>query len=209
MTAIGDSGQVRTRLVLVIALVVAVVVVLTGGALAARRRAPLSAEADAQIRKAIVGFELSKASARPASMIGKKLTADDKAALQARFLRRLQRFAGGPELQHWQSWDYARGLLEDEWDARELTGCKGKVVYWDFRHRDAGGGVVVRAGVEQRYGVVTWDAATGRAVPHGDWVTGVSVNDYTLKQTDGVWKVFGSEHWRFYDPATRQLGTGP
>lgn len=205
----GESGQVRTRLVLVIALVVALVVVLTAGALAARRWAPVSAETDAQVRKAIVGFELSKASARPASMIGKKLTANDKAALQARFLRRLQRFAGGAELQHWQSWDYARALIEDEWDTRELTGCKGKIVYWDFRHRDADGSVVVRAGVEQRYGVVTWDAATGRAVPHDDWVTGVSVNEYTLKQTGSVWKVFGSEHWRVCDPATGQLGTGP
>lgn len=151
----GESGQVRTRLVLLIALTVAVVVVLTAGALAAQRWAPVSAETNAQIRKAIVGFELSKASARPASMIGKKLTADDKAALQARFLRRLQRFAGGPELQHWQSWDYAKALLDDEWDARELTGCTGKVVYWDFQHRDTDGDVEVRAGVEMRYRVVT------------------------------------------------------
>lgn len=46
-----------------------------------------------------MGFKLAKASARPARMIGKKLTADDKAALQSAYLRKLQRFAGGPELQ--------------------------------------------------------------------------------------------------------------
>jgi len=209
MATRGESGHVRTRLVLVIAVVVALVVVLTAGALAARRWAPVSAETDAQVRKAIVGFELSKASARPASMIGRKLTANDKVALQARFLRRLQRFAGGAELQHWQSWDYAKALLDDEWDARELTGCTGKVVHWDFQHRDTDGGVEVRAGVEMQYRVVTWDAAAGRAVPQQDWVTSVSVNQYTLKKTDGIWKVFGSEHWRFYDPTAGQLGTGP
>jgi hypothetical protein len=142
-------------------------------------------------------------------MIGKKLTAADKAALQSAYLRRLQRFAGGPKLQQWRSWDYARALLDDEWDTRELTGRKGKVVYWDFQHRDTDGGVEVRAGVEMRYRVVTWDAAAGRAVPQQDWVTSVSVNQYTLKEADGVWKVFGSEHWRYYDPATHQLGTGP
>ena len=48
-----------------------------------------------------------------------------------------------------------------------------------------------------------------RAVPHKDWVTGVSVNRYTLREADGVWKILGSEHWRFYDPVTHQLGTGP
>ena len=66
----------------------------------------------------------------------------------------------------------------------------------------------VRAGVAKRYRVVTWDAAAERAVPHKDWVTGVSVNRYTLREADGVWKIFGSEHWRFYDPVTHQLGTG-
>lgn len=127
-----------------------------------------------------MGFELAKASSRPARMIGKKLTAADKAALQSAYLRRLQRFAGGPKLQQWRSWDYARALLDDEWDTRELTGRKGKVVYWDFQHRDTDGGVEVRAGVEMRYRVVTWDAAAGRAVPQQDWVTSVSVNQYTL-----------------------------
>jgi hypothetical protein len=166
-------------------------------------------DTDAKLRDAVVGFELAKASARPARMIGKKLTADDKAALQSAYLRKLQRFAGGPELQEWRSWDYARALLEDEWDTRELTGCTGKVVYWDFLHRDTGGGVEVRAGVAKRYRVVTWDAAAERAVPHKDWVTGVSDNQYTLREADGVWKIFGSEHWRFYDPVTHQLGTGP
>ena len=56
-------------------------------------------DTDAKLRDAVVGFKLAKASARPARMIGKKLTADDKAALQSAYLRKLQRFAGGPELQ--------------------------------------------------------------------------------------------------------------
>lgn len=196
----------RQRMTVIVGLVVAVV---ASGAFAAQRWMPLSSGTEAQLRTAVTGFELAKASLRPASMIGKKLTPADKAVLQARFLRRIQRFTGGPELQHWQSWDYARALREDEWDTRELAGCTGEVVCWDFQHREADGSAQVRAGVEMRYKVVTWDAAAKRTVPHDDWVTGVSVNEYTLKQTGGSWKVFGSVHWRFYDPATGKLGTGP
>lgn len=202
----GTNGRVRTW-VLVGAL--AAIAIAAAGIAVARSRVPLSSDTEAQVRKAIIGFELAKASTRPNNMVGKKLTPEDKAVLQARFLRRIQRFAGGPELQEWQSWNYARALIEDEWDTRQLTGCSGKIIYWDFRHRNADGGMAVRAGVEQRYAVVTWDAEAGRAVPHDDWVTGVSVNDYVLKKSGGVWKVFGADHWMLYDPATGQLGTGP
>jgi len=69
--------------------------------------------------------------------------------------------------------------------------------------------LVVRTGVEQRYRVVTWDAKAGQAVRHNDWVTGVSVNNYTLKESSDGWKVLSSNHWMLYDPATGQLGTGP
>lgn len=205
----GERWQGRARILLVVGVVAAVVLVAVAGVLADRRWAPPPSDTDARLREAIVGFELAKASSRPTQMIGKRLTADDKAALQARYLRRLQRFAGGPELRHGQDWDYVQALHEDEWDTRELTGCTGKVVYWDFQQRNNDGGVVVRAGVEKRYRVVTWDAGAGCAVPQQDWVTGVIVNQYTLKRTDGVWKVFGSHWWRFYDPATGELGTGP
>ena len=207
--SLGKSAEERTWILLVVLVAATVVVVAAACVLAAQRWAPLSAQTDAKLRRAVVGLELAKASSRPARMVGNKLTADDKAALQARYLRRLQRFAGGLELQQGRSWDYARALREDEWDTRELTGCSGRVVYWDFLHRDSDGGVEARAGVEKRYRVVTWDAGVGRALPCGDWVTGVIINQYTLKRTDGVWKVFDSVWWRFYDLATRQLGTGP
>lgn len=203
----GTNGRVRTWVLVVGAL--AGIAIAAAGIAVAQSRAPLSAGTEGQLRTAIVGFEFAKASSGPECLIGKKLTLADKAILQARFRRRIQRFAGGPELQEWQSWNYARALIEDEWDTRQLTGCTGRITYRDFRHRNADGGVVVRAGVEQRYAVVTWDAEAGRAVPHDDWVTGVSVNDYVLRKSGGVWKVFGTDHWMFYDPATGQLGTGP
>lgn len=209
MTTTSQREQGWMKAGLIVAVVAAIVVLTATGALAARRWVPPAAETEAQLRQAVVGFELAQAPSRPARMVGKKLTAGDKAALQARYLRRLERYAGGPELQQSQDWDYAAALREDEWDVRELTGCTGAMVYWDFQHRDADGSVQVRAGVEKHHTVVTWDAAAGRAVPYDDWVTGVVVNQYTLKQVDGAWKVFGTRWWRFYDPATGGLTTGP
>ena len=40
-------------------------------------------------------------------------------------------------------------------------------------------------------------------------MTGVIVYDYTLRQVGGAWKVADSTWWRFYDPATGRLSTGP
>lgn len=54
-----------------------------------------------------------------------------------------------------------------------------------------------------------WDANAQRAVPQPDWVTGVTVWEYTLRKTGGDWKVVDRTHWRFYDPATDTLNTGP
>jgi hypothetical protein len=204
-----EDDMSRRRMTFVAALMAAVAAVVIGAALAAHHRVPLSSVTEAKVRKAIVGFELAGASTRPAGMVGKQLTPEDKALLQARFLRRIERYATGPELRQWQSWDYPGALLEDEWDTRELTGCRGKIVYWDFRRRNPDGSLFVRAGVEQHYSVVTWDAKTGTAVPRPDWVTGVSVKDYVLKKSGSLWKVYSSEHWMFYDPVARQLETGP
>jgi hypothetical protein len=196
-------------MIFVAALVAVAAAVAAGAAFAAHRWVPLSADTEAQVREAIVGFELAKASTRPNNMIGKKLTPEDKAVLQARFLRGIQRFASGPELQQWQSWDYARALLEDERGGGEFAGRSGKIVYWDFLRRGLDGCVVVRAGVGERYRIVRWDVEAGRAVPYRSWEPSVSVDDYTLQKSGGVWKVFTTRHWMFYDPATGQLGTGP
>ena len=163
----------------------------------------------AEMKRAIIGYELAKASQRPAGMVGKTLAKADKAALQARFLRRLERYATGPALAEGDTWDYAAALREDEWDTRELVGVDGKIVYWRHARRLIGSEAHVKAGVAKRYQVVAWDSQASRAVPKRDWVTGVIVNDYTLRQVGGVWKVADSTWWRFYDPATGQLGTGP
>ena len=120
-----------------------------------------------------------------------------------------RRFAGRPELQQWQSWDYARALLDDERGGGEFAGVASEIVYWDFLRRGLDGSPVIRAGVGERYRIVKWDAAAGRAVPYRSWEPSVSVDDYTLTKSGGVWKVLATRHWMFYDPATGQLATGP
>ena len=169
----------------------------------------LSDAEQAEARRTIVGYELAKASVRRPGMVGQKLTKRDKAVLQARFRRELARYSTGPALAWGEDWDYPAALREDEWDTRELVGVSGRIVYWDARPKGLSSDLRVRAGVEKRYKVVVWDGAAGRAVPKQDWVTGVIVYDYTLRQVDGAWKVADSTWWRFYDPATGQLGTGP
>jgi hypothetical protein len=170
---------------------------------------PLSAGTQAQVEQAIVGFESARSSERPAGMVGRRLTKADRAALQARFLQRLQRYATGPALAWGDTWDYAAALRDDEWDARELVGVSGRIVYWDGPRGGLGGRAHVKAGVERRYQVVTWDEASGKAVPQQEWITGVVVKDYALRRVDGVWKVADTSTWRFFDPATGRLSTGP
>jgi hypothetical protein len=194
----------RSWLIVVAALALAVV-----AGMALWRWAPPSAATDAALRETLVRFELAKASLRPPSLVGRTLTAEDRTALQAAFERRLEATAGGQLLARWRHWDYAKALLADEWDTRELTGCTGRVVYWDFLRRSLDGSVQVRAGIAERYRVIRWDAAEGRATPQQAWATGVAVNRYTLRKVHGVWKVVASDWWRFYDPATHTLGTGP
>jgi hypothetical protein len=142
-------------------------------------------------------------------MVGKKLTARDKAQFQARFRRELARYATGAALAWGAGWDYPAALREDEWDTRELVGVSGRVVYWDDAHGDVQGLAHVKAGVETRFKVIAWDAEAGRATPAQDWVTGVIVYDYTPREVDGVWKVDDSTWWRFYDPSTGRFSTGP
>jgi len=170
---------------------------------------PVPGDVQAQVKRAIVGYELAMASERPSGLVGKTLSNNDKAALQARFLRRLDRYATGPARAWGDTWDYAAALREDEWDTRELVGVTGRIVYWQGPRREADGEVHVKAGVATRYKVIAWDAAAGRAIPKQDWVTGVVVKDYILRQADGAWKVADSATWRYYDPANGQLGTGP
>ena len=209
--ATGTSRARRwvTRLILVglfaaaVAAAIAAVTYATGG------WGRLSDAEQAEARRTIVGYELAKASARRPGMVGKKLTKRDKAVLQARFRRELARYSTGRALAWGEGWDYPAALREDEWDTRELVGVTGRIVYWDVRTKGLSGDCRVRAGVEKRYKVVVWDGAAGRAVPKQDWVTGVIVYDYTLKQVGGAWKVADSTWWRFYDPATGQLSSGP
>ncbi len=209
--AAGTSrvGLWVTRIVLVGLLAAAVVAAVAGITYATGVWGPLSDDLQAQARRAVAGYELAKASVRPAGMIGKKLAKSDEATLQTRFRHELARYATGPALAWGEDWDYPAALREDEWDTRELVGVTGRIVYWDARPKGLGGDIHVRAGVETRFKVIAWDAAAGRAIPKQDWVTGVIVNDYTLRQVDGTWKVVDGTWWRFYDPATGRLTTGP
>ncbi len=198
------SAKKKRTLAVVAAIVVAAV--LLGGSW--RWVQPFRAT-DAALQDVVLRFELAKAPVRSSTLLGKTLTGADRAALQSAFEQRLSKVAGGGLLQQWRAWDYAEALLADEWGTRQLVGCSGEVVYWEFLHRDLDGSIQVRAGVVAHHDVVEWDASVGRAIPQEDWTTGVSVNHYTLQREDGVWKVFGSDHWRFYDVATGTLMTGP
>jgi hypothetical protein len=209
MAASSAGRRWITRILLIGLLAAAAVAVAAAVTYATGLWGSLADTEQAQVRRAIVGYELAKASVRPASMVGRRLTKSDKAALQARFRRRLARYSSGRALAWRDGWDYSAALREDEWDTRELVGVSGRIVYWDVLRKGWGGDVHVRAGVQKRYKVVTWDAAAGRAIPKQDWVTGVIVYEYTLRRVGGAWKVADSAHWRFYDPATGQLNTGP
>ena len=170
---------------------------------------PLSDGVQADVGQAIVGYELAKDPIRISGTAGRDLTRSDRAALQERFLRRLERYATGPALADGRAYDYVTVFKDSERRGRRIVGATGWIAYWDGPRKDMDGEVHVRAGVGHRYEVILWDEDKDRAVPQQDWVPSVVVYDYSLRQVDGVWKVADSAHWRFFDPATGQLGTGP
>lgn len=184
-------------------------VLLAAGVFAAWRWTPPSTAGDAGLHDGVVRFEQALASIRPSELVGTSLTAADRESLQMAYVARLEDAAAGDALKKWRDWDYAKALLQDEDGGVQITGCTEKVVYWDFLRREVDGDVAVHAGVEERFHRVKWDANAQRAVPQPDWVAGVTVWEYTLRKTDANWRVVERTHWRFYDPATDTLNTGP
>lgn len=188
---------------------VAVAVAVTAAVTMWRWSSPTAATR-AELSDTVLRFELAKAHTLPVELVGRELTAADRQALQQGFEERLARVSTGEELARWREWDYVEALLYDaQGRGGQAVDCSGEIVYWEFLRREVGGAVVVRGGVAQRYGIVAWDAAEGRVVPRPDWVPNAVVYDYTLERVDGVWKVVDTEHWRFWDPATGELSTGP
>jgi hypothetical protein len=203
------AGRWVTRIVLIGLLAAVVVAAVAGITYATGMWGPLSDDLQEQTKRAIVGYELAKDPIRLRGTAGRKLTEGEKAALQARFLRRLARYATGTALRAGRDYDFVAGLRDSERRGRQILGVSGAIAFWESPRKSIDGGLHVRAGVGRRYEVVLWDRETGDAVPQSDWVPTVAVNDYTLRQVDGVWKVADSTWWRFYDPATGQFGTGP
>ncbi len=199
----------RPRPVVLVVTLVAVAVAVTAAVTMWRWTGPSAATA-AELRDAVVRFELAKAHTLPVELVGRELTAADRQALQQAFEERLERVCAGEELAGWREWDCVAALLNDaQGRGRWPVDCSGEIVYWEFLRREVGGAVVVRGGVAQRYRMVQWDAEDGRIVPRPDWVPGSIVLEYTLELVDGAWKVVDTEHWRFWDPATGELSTGP
>lgn len=207
----GTSNTRRwvTRIGLVCLFVAALAAAVAGITYAAGVWGPLSDDVQAQVRQAVVDYEVASQITRPPVLEGRKLTKADTAALASRYLRRLARYATGPALAAADDFDYGALLRESEFGGRELTDVRGEVVYWDRPWREANGDVRVRAGVALRFTVIRWDEKRARAVPQKDWVPMVTIADFTLREVDGIWKVADQRHWRFYDPATGQTSTGP
>jgi hypothetical protein len=209
--ASGTSKTRRrvTRIALVCLFVVAVAAAVAGITYAAGMWGPLSDDVQAQVRQAVVDYELAAQITRPPDLAGKKLTKADTAALEALYLRRLADYATGTALTTANDYDYRALLRSQESATRQVVGVTGKVAYWDRPWKKANGDVRVRAGVALRFKVVRWDARTARAVPQEAWMPMVTIWDFTLRQVDGVWKVADKTHWRFLDPATGQVTNGP
>lgn len=199
----------RPKAVVLVVTLVAVAVVVTAALTMWRWSGPAAATT-ADLSDAVVRFELAKAHTVPVELVGRELTTADRQALQQGFEERLERACAGEELARWREWDYVEALLYDaQGRGGQAVDSSGEIVYWEFLRRELGGAVVVRGGVAQRYRMLAWDADLGRAVPRPEWVPNAVVYDYTLERLDGVWKVVDTEHWRFWDPATGELSSGP
>jgi hypothetical protein len=77
-----------------------------------------------------------------------------------------------------------------------VTRWKGEVVYFEFVRHALPDGVIVRAGVAKARRVGRVDAVHQRVFARRwVWNEEVAIREYTLRQTDGVWKVVAVEPW--------------
>jgi hypothetical protein len=201
----------RVGLLTVVVLVVAAVAGASVAGFVTHRWRDPSPVTQAQLRAAVVRYEVARAPIWPENMIGRPLTLADRDRLQAEHADRLARTAVDPVLSEELAWDFADYLrTQSDGGLNVWTSVKCATVLWRVLHREFDGDIVVEAGVSFSPTAGRWSDGVGRLVDVRDYTyVTAPVSLYTLKQVEGRWlveKVDGSP--RDYDLETGERGVG-
>ena len=161
---------------------------------------------------AVLEYELAREATWPTdATLGLPLSPADERLLAATLRTHLAGHAAGEAL---ASFD-ADGVAQTFADAaavdlvHALIAWKGEVVYFDFVRHALPNGVIVRAGVLKAQRVGRVDSLHQRVFARRwVWEEAVVIYEYTLRQTDGVWKVVEVEPWGSSDADGKNVVEG-
>ncbi|MEE4275694.1 MAG: hypothetical protein V2J16_07520 [Thermoleophilia bacterium] len=191
--AAARGGAARTALKLLIGLLALAGAVLLIVWLPPSRAVKTAAEAT------VLGYELAREPAWPkGATLGVRLSPADEHMLAVTLRTRVARHAAGEALESFDAEAVAAAFADAAAGdlVHAVTKWKGEIVYFDFVRHALPNGVIVRAGVAKAQRVGRVDAVHQRVFA-GRWVweDDVVIYEYTLRQTEGVWKVVEVEPW--------------
>jgi len=147
----------------------------------------------------VLEYELAREATWPkGATLGVRLSPADEHMLAVTLRTRVARHAAGEALESFDAAAVAAAFADAAAGdlVHAVTRWKGEVVYFDFVRHALPNGVIVRAGVARAQRVGRVDALHQRVFARRwVWNEDVVIYEYTLRQTDGVWRVVEVEPW--------------
>jgi len=147
----------------------------------------------------VLEYELAREATWPkVATLGSPLSPTDEHLLAVTLRTRVARYAAGEALESFDAAAVAAAFADAAAAdlVHSVTRWKGEIVYFDFVRHALPNGVIVRAGVAKAQRVGRVDALHQRVFARRwVWNEDVVIHEYTLRQTDGVWKVVKVEPW--------------
>ncbi|MBN2204781.1 MAG: hypothetical protein JW767_07150 [Thermoleophilia bacterium] len=191
--AAARGGAARTALKLLLGLLA------LAGAVLLIVWLPPSAEVASAVEATVLEYELAREATWPkGATLGRRLSPADEQMLAVTLRTRVARHAAGEALESFDAAAVAATFADAA--AADLvhavTRWKGEVVYFDFVRHALPNGVIVRAGVAKAQRVGRVDALHQRVFARRwVWENDVVIYEYTLRETEGAWKVVEIEPW--------------
>lgn len=160
---------------------------------------PPSDEVRTDVTATVLAYELAGEATWPkGAPLGLPLSPSAEHMLAVTLRTRVARVAAGNALESFDAAAVATAFADAAAvdPVHVVTRWKGEIVYFDFVRHALPNGVIVRAGVLKAQRVGRVDALHQRVFARRwVWHEGAEVDEYTLRQTDGAWKVVDVEPW--------------
>ena len=164
---------------------------------------PPSRDVKTAAETTVLEYELAREATWPkGATFGLPLSPADEHMLAVTLRTHVARHAAGDALESFDAAAVAAAFADAAAAdmVHAVTRWKGEVVYLDFVRHALPNGVIVRAGVAKAQRVGRVDAVDQRVFARRwVWEEYAVIYEYTLRQTDGVWKVVEAEPWGVCD----------